>query len=84
MTAKTCKEQRDKATLDPNFKPEFIPGGFAAHCTNQDEQSYTYERDPNGEITKCYWSEKKGRFTTGGDQSIKIGPGRHEFYDYNF
>lgn len=83
-TAKTITVQRDKATLDPNFKPEFVPGGFAAHCTNQDEQSYTYERDPNGEITKCYCSEKKGRFTTGGDQSIKIGLGRHEFYDYNF
>ena len=73
-----------KTALDPNFKPEFIVGGFAAHCTNQNEQKWTYERDPNGEITKCYWSEKLGRYTTGGDQSVRISPGRHEFYDYNF
>ena len=83
-TAKTITVQRDKATLDPTFKPEWIVGGFAAHCTNQNEQKWNYERDPNGEITKCYWSEKLGRYTTGGDQSIKVSPGRHEFYDYNF
>lgn len=83
-TAKTITIQRDKATLDTNFKPEFIVGGFAAHCTNQEDQKWTYERDLNGEITRCYWSEKLGRYTTGGDQSIRISPGRHEFYDYNF
>lgn len=83
-TAKTILIQRDKAILDPSFKPEFVPGGFGAHCVNQEEQRYTYERDPNGETVRCYWSEKLGRYTTGGDQSIKIRPGRHEFYDYNF
>lgn len=83
-TAKTITIQRDKATLDPNFKPEWIPGGFAAHCTNQEAQSYTYERNPDAPKTRCYWSEKMGCYTTGGDQSIRIGRGRHEFYDYNF
>lgn len=83
-TAKTLTIQQDKATLDPNFKPEWIAGGFAAHCTNSDEQEWTYERDPNGEIIKCRWSEKHGRWQTGSDGSIKIGRGRHEHYDYNF
>lgn len=83
-TAKTITVQRDKATLDPNFKPEFISGGFAVHCINQEDQRWTYDRDPNGEITRCFWSEKLGRYTTGGDQSVRISPGRHEFYDYNF
>lgn len=27
---------------------------------------------------------KLGRYTTGGDQSIGVSVGRHEFYDYNF
>lgn len=83
-TAKTILIQRDKAIMDPSFKPEFVPGGFGAHCVNQEEQRYTYERDQSGETVRCYWSEKLGRYTTGGDQSIKIRPGRHEFYDYNF
>ena len=83
-TKKTITIQRDKAILDPNFKPEWIAGGFAGHCTNQEEQTYTYERDPEGAKVRCFWSERLGCYTTGGDQSIKIGRGRHEFYDYNF
>ena len=81
-TAKSLTLQRDKATLSPDFKPEFIPGGFCAHCTNQYEQSYTYERDPNGRIMKAYWSEKKKCFFA--DKSLRVTPGRHEYYDYNF
>ena len=80
-TAKTITIQRDKATLSPDFKPEFIPGGFAAHCTNQDEQKWSYERDPNGDVLKCRWSEKRGMFVYKGCQ---IRNGRHEYYDYNF
>lgn len=83
-TAKTLTIQRDKATLDPNFKPEWIPGGFSAICTNSEDQEWTYERDPAGEITRCRWSEKYGRWQTGSDGSIHIGRGRHEHYDYNF
>lgn len=41
VTKSTVTVRRDKATLNPDFKPEWIPGGFAAHCTNQDEQTYT-------------------------------------------
>lgn len=83
-TAKTITIQRDKAILDPNFKPEWVPGGFSAICTNSAEQEWTYERNPNGEIIKCRWSEKYGGWQTGSDGSIKIGRGRHEHYDYNF
>lgn len=83
-TAKTITVQRDKAILDPNFKPEWIEGGFAGHCVNQGEQRYTYERDENGAITTYRWSDKYGRYCGGGDQSITIINGRHEYYDYNF
>jgi hypothetical protein len=83
-TKTTITVQYDKAIRDPNFKPEFIPGGFSAHCTNQREQSYTYEPDPEGRIEKYYWSEVRGRWQGGGDGSIVLIPGRHEFYDYNF
>lgn len=80
-TPKTITIQRDKATLDPNFKPEWIPGGFAGHCVNQDEQRYSYERDPNGEIITARWSEKRGGFVYL-DKIISLG--RDEYYDYNF
>lgn len=82
VTNCTVTVQRDKATLDPNFKPEWIAGGFAGHCTNQDEQTYTYERDPKGEIKTFRWSNRYGRY--GQPNDLQLFKGRHEFYDYNF
>lgn len=74
--------QQDKATLDPSFTPEFDVGGFAAHCSNNNEQKYNYERDPEGTIYKARWSEKDGCYKY--DGCCRISRGRHEFYDYNF
>lgn len=75
--------QRDKATLDPNFKPDFIPGGFAGHVTNNRSQVYSYERDPGGETVKVRL-RKDGRFyVAGSTRPVTIGK-RYEFYDYNF
>ena len=81
-TKATITIQRDKATLDPSFKPEFIAGGFVGHCVNQSEQTYTYERDENGTIQTARWSERDGMFKVNG--CLKVYNGRHEFYDYNF
>ncbi len=83
-TEKTITIRRDKAIRSPDFKPEWEAGGFAAHCVNNDDQSYTYERDENGETFVCRWSEKEGRFRCGSDGSMKVSVGRHEYYDYNF
>lgn len=80
-TAKSITIQQDIATLDENFKPKFIAGGFAGHCINQNEQTYTYERDPNGSIITARWSDKHGAFMYLGKP---ITVGRREFYDYNF
>lgn len=74
--------QRDKAILNPNFKPEFIIGGFSAHCTNQSEQSYTYEMDETGQTYTFRWSKKHCSYGTPGN--LTLSKGRHEFYDYNF
>ena len=82
VTKRSVTVRRDKATLDPNFKPEIIPGGFCGHCTNQNEQSYTYEPDENGALTTVYWSKKHNQYGLPGN--LQLGKGRHEFYDYNF
>lgn len=77
----TVTIQRDIATLDKNFKPQFIGGGFTGHCINQDEQTYTYEPNPNGFKMVFRWSEKYGQFR---NKSLKLIKGRREFFDYNF
>ncbi len=83
-TKTTITVQQDNATIDPNFKPEFVVGGFAGHCTNQNEQTYTYEPNPNGNVTVYRWSKKYNRYQGGGDGSVTVTKGRREFYDYNF
>lgn len=82
VTKRFVTVRRDKATLDSSFKPEIIPGGFCGHCINQDEQSYTYEPDENGELTTVYWSKKYNQYGLPGN--LQLGKGRHEFFDYNF
>lgn len=76
--------QRDKAILDPNFHPEFIEGGFCGHCTNQYDQRWTYERNPNGTVVVANWSAKRQRYYIGGVNGCHVAFGRSEFYDYNF
>ena len=78
-SGKTITIQRDKATLDPAFKPDFHPGGFWGHVSNSHKQTYSYEADPAG-VTR------KARLTTRGWSSLgmPVSKGRREFYDYNF
>src|SRR5512146_212575 len=73
-SGKTITLQRDKATLNPSFKPDFHPGGFAGHVSNQYEQSYTYERDPHGEIKTA----RLGKFgwRIGGQRGYRVTKGR--------
>ena len=76
-TAKTLTIQRDRATLVPDFKPEF--DGF--YCVNSGDQDYVYERNPEGAVEKAYWSNRMEEFTVDG---CLVKEGRREFYDYNF
>jgi hypothetical protein len=79
-SGKTIWMREDTATLD-DWKPEIIPGGFAGHCVNNNEQTYKYSPDPDGPVHRASL-RKDGRYrTTNGERVI---PGRHHFHDYNF
>lgn len=79
-TAKTITVRYDKATRDPEWKPEFEVGGFSAHCTNNDEQKWIIEEDPNGR-TDTFRLRKVG-WRNAADE--KLYPGWMKRYDYNF
>ena len=94
-TATTMTLREDKATRSPDFKPEFIVGGFAGHCVNQNEQTYTYEADPTGPTIKVSlrrWADEDGnerrkwkRVRTGTfEQGGNAYAGRRKFHDFNF
>ena len=79
-SGKTVWMQEDTATLD-DWKPKFIPGGFAGHCVNNTEQRYIYQSNLHGVIHRAS-RRKEGWFrTTNGEPVI---PGRRHFHDYNF
>ena len=78
-TGKTIKVRKMDAELDPSWKPEFIAGGFSAHCTNDTEQQWVITSNPNNFVLTLRLSKKgfdRGRFWVS-DQPLKR-------YDYNF
>lgn len=81
-TATTLTVRNDKAHLDPNWKPEFIIGGFSAHCTNNDNQQWIIEEDPDGCIEVFRWSKRLNCYKDTSD--CKLFPEWAKHYDYNF
>ena len=80
-TKTTVTIRYDKATRSPDWKPEWIPGGFSAICTNSEEQQWTIEDDPNGTVETFYWSSRENCFVHHGS---RLTPGWRKYYDYNF
>ena len=67
------------AKKDPSFKPEWVAGGFAGHCTNQHDQKWFYFTEKttvSGQVRKSSKGWMKGRVTVS-ERPVK-------FYDYNF
>lgn len=81
MTKCTITVQRDKAERAETFKPEWIPGGFSAICTNQSEQKWNIQPDPNGMKATLRPNKGRGWFHNG---TLFVLGRRDEFYDYNF
>ena len=79
-TPKSITVRYDKATLSPDWKPEFVIGGFAGHCTNQDTQEWIIEEDKNGS-TGVFRRRKNGWYDA---SDCRLYPGWRKFYDYNF
>ena len=79
-SGKTISLQADHAKLD-DWKPEMIPGGFAAHCVNNDTQRDRYRPNPEAPILKARL-RKDGTYRTTMDEPVIEG--RHQFHDYNF
>jgi hypothetical protein len=72
-----------KATLKPDWKPDMIPGGFAAHTVNNYSQEYDYESLPNEE-TFAIRQRKNGKWFDKYGNRYNISDKPRRFYDYNF
>jgi hypothetical protein len=79
-SGKTLTLAKVDVAPDPEWKPDFIPGGFCAHCTNQSDQTWLFDKVDRSHTvtirkTKKGWARKGTRFSE--DRAV-------EFYDYNF
>jgi hypothetical protein len=86
-TATTVTLQPVLTERDPEWKPNIIAGGFAGHCTNQDEQTWLYaglgEHTTIVRLVKSryYGSDKLWRSKQAGEF---IANGAVRKHDYNF
>lgn len=83
-SGKTFWATADECTLDPNWKPDFVPGGFAGHVTNNSEQKYTYKTAPNDANRLAFRLRKNGLWNNKHVGDKVIFDVRRAFYDYNF
>jgi len=70
------------AVRDPDWRPVWHPGGFVAHCSNQDEQKWIITSNPDGYVMKAYLRKDGYYYSRWGRHVISDKPRCH--YDYNF
>ena len=87
-TATQLKIAPVKTKKDPEWKPIFDAGGFAAHCSNQSGQTWIFDSIDHCETvtlrlkkSKYYGSDKLWGDKHGGEY---VANGARCFYDYNF
>ena len=82
VSDKTIEIRGMNAERDPNWKPEIIPGGFAGHCINQDEQRWIITSRPDAPVVRIRLGKKGWRDKYGCRYDLSDKP--RKYYDYNF
>ena len=65
-----------------NFKPSYIPGGFAGICINQDDQEWIIEESTSEHVIRLR-KRKDGHFYKG-SMRFKLSNVPIKYYDFNF
>lgn len=87
VSDKTVEIRRMKSTIDPEWKPEFHVGGFAAHCSNQFTQKWIYESDEDAPLIRIRKKKNQPRLQTVWGKGGRIfyeSDSPYRFHDYNF
>ena len=82
-SGKTLTIRAMKATRNPDWKMDWVVGGFAGHLKNQDAQEWIIESDPTGWEVRANWSNKFDRFQSKRGKLAK-DHGARKYYDFNF
>jgi hypothetical protein len=79
-----CIEVRSmNAERDPNWKAEWVSGGFAGHCVNNDKQQWVITSDPDGRVERIRL-HRDGEWRTKYKQRFALADEPIRHYDFNF
>ena len=82
VSEKTVEIRQMDAERDPNWKPEWVSGGFAGHCTNQHTQKWIYSSNPEYKVIRMRLRKDGRWYSAYGRHALSNEP--RMFYDYNF
>lgn len=81
-TKKTILVREMKSELKSTFRPTHIPGGFAGHCINQDQQEWIICSDINAPIERAHLHKDGFYWIPRG--KLKLSDKPIKYYDFNF
>lgn len=82
ISDKTIEVREMDSEKDPSWVPNWHVGGFAGHCSNQQEQKWFIKSNAENPVVRIRlgkqgWKDKHGRKFDLSDKPVR-------FYDYNF
>jgi len=82
ISDKTIEVREMDSEKDPSWVPDWHVGGFAGHCSNQQEQKWFIKSNTENPVVRIRlgkqgWKDKHGRKFGLSEQPVR-------FYDYNF
>ena len=83
ISDKTIEIREMTAERNPDWKPEWVTGGFAGHCTNQWEQLWNITPKEDGAVRRIRLSKNRCWRDADG-RRYRLADAPEKFYDYNF
>ena len=82
VSDKTIDVRRMQYKKDDSVKLNFHTGGFAANCSNQNDQEWIINSDETSDVIRIRLGKQGWKSSDGARFQLDIKPVR--FYDYNF
>ena len=83
VSEKTIEIRPMDSVRDPDWKPEFVEGGFVANCTNQWEQRWIITSSDDYNVERIRLG-KNGKWKNKWGAQFVLADEPRKFYDFNF
>ena len=83
ISGKTIEIRPMDSVRDPEWKAEWHVGGFAGHCSNQEDQKWIITSSEDYKTTRIRLNSK-GQWKDKHGQRFVLADAPRRFYDFNF